>query len=76
MKFYYLKSKNVPEEWKHSLIIKVPKKEDLLDCNNWRGITLQSIAGEDFHKMLLCKMRDKNDILLREEQAGFHPCRS
>ena len=31
-----LESEQVPEEWKHGLIIKLPKKGDLSDCNNWR----------------------------------------
>jgi len=30
----------VPESWKKGIIIKLPKKGDPTDCNNWRGITL------------------------------------
>ena len=29
-----------PDEWKNGYIIKLPKKGNLSDCKNWRGITL------------------------------------
>jgi len=29
-----------PEMWKKGLIVKIFKKGDLRDCNNWRGVTL------------------------------------
>ena len=32
-------NQNVPEDWQDGVIIKLPKKGDLTDCNNWRGIT-------------------------------------
>jgi len=31
---------SVPEEWRKETIVKLPKKGDTSDCNNWRGITL------------------------------------
>ena len=31
-----LESEQFPEKWRHGLIIKVPKKGDLSDCNFWR----------------------------------------
>jgi len=30
----------VPQDWKNGIIIPLPKKCNLTDCNNWRGITL------------------------------------
>jgi hypothetical protein len=33
-------SGQIPNEWKQGLIIKLPKKGDLSECSNWRGITL------------------------------------
>ena len=29
----------VPDEWKCEAIVKLPEKEDLYDCDHWRGIT-------------------------------------
>jgi len=31
-----------PDDWKNGYIIKLPKKGDLSDCRNWRGITLMN----------------------------------
>ena len=28
------------QDWKKGIIIKLPKKGDLISCGNWRGITL------------------------------------
>ena len=36
----------IPEAWKKGLIIKLPKKGNLKDCKNSRGITLLSIVGK------------------------------
>ncbi|VDP24769.1 unnamed protein product [Schistosoma margrebowiei] len=35
----------VPTDWKEGLLIKIPKKGDLSNCDNYRGITLLSIPG-------------------------------
>jgi hypothetical protein len=29
-----------PKDWKEGIILKIPKKGDYRNCNNWRGITL------------------------------------
>lgn len=39
------RSKEVPSDWRNGIIIPLPKKGDLADCNNWRGITLLSVPG-------------------------------
>ena len=36
----------VPAQWKEGIIIKLPNKEDIIDCNNYRGITLLSTPGK------------------------------
>src|SRR6218665_1663280 len=30
----------VPKEWRNGIIIPLPKKVDIRECSNWRGITL------------------------------------
>ena len=32
-----------PEDWKKGHMVKLPKKDDMSSCNNWRGIMLLSI---------------------------------
>ena len=43
-------SENMLEDWKTDLIVRLKKKGDLLDCNNWRSITLLSLTGKVFCK--------------------------
>jgi len=65
-----------PVDWKNGIIIPLPKKGNLTDCNNWRGIALLSVPGKVFSRVLLNCMKSAVDQLLRQEQAGFSPGRS
>ena len=69
-------SEKVPSEWTKGCIIKLPKKGSLCDCNNWRGITLLTIARKIVCRVLLMRLRDEIDLKLRENQAGFRTGRS
>jgi len=66
----------VPEDWKNGVIIKLPEKGSLKDCNNWRGITLLSTSSKVFNRVLLNRLQDAVDCTLRDEQAGFRKGRS
>ena len=66
----------VPQDWKKGVIIKLPKKGSLKDCNNWRGITLLSTPSKVFSRVLLNRLQDAVDCTLRDEQAGFRRRRS
>ena len=35
-----------PKEWKEGIVIKVPKKGDLSQCRNWRGVTLLVVISK------------------------------
>ena len=61
----------VPDSWKKGIIIKLPKKGDLSDCGNWRGINLLSVPGKIFCRIILQRLKQALDRTLREEQAGF-----
>lgn len=43
----------VPTDWKDGYIIKLPKEEDLSSCENYRGITLLSVPGKVFNRILV-----------------------
>ena len=66
----------IPKDWKDGHIIKLPKKGDLSNCENYRGITLLSIPGKIFNRILLERMKDSVDEILRDNQAGFRSNRS
>ena len=65
-----------PKEWKEGHLIKLPKKGDLSQCGNYRGITLLSIPGKVFARILLDRIKEAVDRRMREEQAGFRKGRS
>ena len=60
----------IPEDWRLGHLFKLPKKGKLKDYKNWRGITLLSIPGKVFNRILLEVMKTEVDRLLREEQAS------
>lgn len=67
-----------PESWTKGLIVPVPKKGNLNDVNNYRGITLTSIFSKIFSLLLDVRIRkwaEKNK-LLSDYQFGFRPNRS
>jgi flagellum-specific peptidoglycan hydrolase FlgJ len=66
----------IPEEWKEAHLIKIPKKGDLSECGNYRGISLLSIPSKVFSRILLNRIKTVTDCKLREEQAGFRQGRS
>ena len=46
----------VLDDWRKGMVVKLPKKGNLSDCNNWRGITLLSTPGKVFWKVLLSRL--------------------
>ena len=60
-----------PKMWKKGLVIKVFKKGDLSECNNWRGVTLLPVINKIFCRMLLERIKIGVDKKLPKEQAGF-----
>nr|KAG5701644.1 hypothetical protein BaRGS_019333 [Batillaria attramentaria] len=65
-----------PDTWKTGLIVKIPKKGNLSDCNNWRGITLLSLTSKIFSKVIHIRLSKAQGDQLREEQTGFRPEKS
>ena len=66
----------VPDQWKHSNIVPVPKKGDLTKVDNYRGIALTSIVGKTMNRMILNRIKPEIEKLLRNNQNGFRPGRS
>ena len=66
----------IPEDWCKGLIVKLPKKGDLTNCGNWRGITLMPTAAKVMGKVIIKRISRGVDKKLRKEQAGFRSGRS
>ena len=65
-----------PDQWITNVIVPLPNKGDHSLMTNYRGITLMSIAAKVYNKILLSRIRDHIDLILRKDQAGFRPGRS
>ena len=66
-----LVDKIVPEQWRISNIIPVPKKGDLTDTNNYRGISLTSLVAKMLNRMILYRIKPEIEKVLRDNQNGF-----
>ena len=71
-----LESGQAPSQWKSSMIVPVPKKGNLQLMNNYRGISLMSIAAKTYNKAILNRIMPSVDKILRNNQAGFRSGRS
>ena len=69
------REETVPEDWGKAIITPIFKKGDKSDCKNYRGISLLSVPGKVFTKVLQRRMKSCVERALAEEQAGFRPGR-
>ena len=69
------KEEHVPVDWGKAIIVPLYKKSDKRDCGNYRGISLLSIPGKDFTKVLQQILKTYVESCLTE-QAGFRPGKS
>ena len=65
-----------PVIWRKAAIIPVPKKGDLTNRQNYRGISLIPIALKIYNKMLLNRLKPHLESILRTNQNGFREGRS
>ena len=67
---------NVPDEWTTAAIVPFPKKSDLSNPANYRGISLSPAAVKIYNKLLLNRISPHLEQLLRRNQNGFRKGRS
>jgi hypothetical protein len=66
-----------PKEWEEGIIIKVPKKGEISQRRNWRGVTLLVVISKIFNKIILEQIKNLLVKGLWKEQAVFRhnrPC--
>jgi len=66
----------IPYEWLKGQIVKLPKKGNLRECTNGRGITDPAIASKVLGNILIERLKNGADKRLRAEQAGFRQGKS
>ena len=69
-------TESIPDDWSKGIIITVPKKGDSSYCSNNRGITLRSTASKLLQIIILQRLHNGLEDLLRENQCGFRRNRS
>uniref|UniRef100_A0AAQ4Q947 Reverse transcriptase domain-containing protein n=1 Tax=Gasterosteus aculeatus aculeatus TaxID=481459 RepID=A0AAQ4Q947_GASAC len=69
------KSGIVPKEWQTGVVVPLFKKRDQRVCANYRGITLLSLPGKVYSKVLERRVRLIVKPRIKEGQCGFHPGR-
>ena len=67
---------NIPVSWREGIIIPIHKKDDKLECANYRGISLLSTAYKVFTKILYNRMEVYMEHIVGEYQCGFRRGRS
>ncbi|CAH2100131.1 unnamed protein product [Euphydryas editha] len=66
----------MPDDWNTSVICPLHKKGDILECNNYRGISLLNTGYKVFANVLFDKLKPYVESSLGEYQCGFRPNRS
>ena len=66
----------VPEDWQGACMVPLYKgKGDRLACNNSRGISLLSVVGKLYGRVLIERIRGCTERVMGEEQCGFRRAR-
>ena len=65
-----------PTPWTQSLLITLPKKGNLQQCQNYRTISLISHPSKVMLKITLNRLKPQAEKIIAEEQAGFRAGRS
>lgn len=71
-----VKTGKAPRDWRRALIIPIYKKGCRMECQNYRGVSLLSVAGKWFGKVLNERLRESTERRVMEEQGGFRAKRS
>ena len=69
-------NQNQIDKWTEGCILPFPKKGDLGDAKNYRGITLTAIAAKIYNTLLLNRIQPELEKILRKNQNGFRKNRS
>jgi exonuclease III len=65
----------IEQEQRNSVLVPLPKKGDLSNTSNWRGISLMSHVTKLFDKLLMIRLRTVIDTHLQYAQNGFREAR-
>ena len=62
----------VPVDWVTACMVPLYNgKADVHECSNFRGISLLSVVGKVYGRVLINRIRDKTETVIAEVQSGF-----
>ncbi|KAK3542227.1 hypothetical protein QTP86_018788 [Hemibagrus guttatus] len=67
------RSGTVPLDWATGVVVPLFKKGDRRVCSNYRGITLLSLPGKVYSRVLERRVQPLVEPRIQEEQCGFRP---
>jgi hypothetical protein len=63
---------NAPDEWRSAIVVPLFKgKGDKNECKNYIGINLLSTLGKVYGRVLIERVTEITEVLIRDEQGGF-----
>ena len=69
------KTQQWPQDWKRSVFIPIPKRDNAKECSNYHTITLNSHASKLILKILQARLQQYMNREIPDVQAGFRKCR-
>ena len=69
-------SETLPQEWKLSTVCPIHKKGDILECSNYRGISLLCTSYKVFSNILFNRLSFYAENIIGDYQCGFRRGRS
>ena len=70
------RQQRVSKDWVDAVLIPIPKKGNLTNCDNWRGIALLDVVGKVVTRVLQERLQALAEEVLPESQCGFRKGRS
>jgi len=71
-----IETHTMPEEWKKSMVMPLPKKGDLTQCSNYRGIALLCVGYKVLSYFIAGRLAPLAHPTIGSYQGGFMPGRS
>ena len=65
----------MPQDWKRSVFIAIPKKGNAKECSNYRAVVLNSYPSNVMLKILQARLQRYMNRELPDVQAGFRKVR-
>ena len=69
------KTQEWPQDWKRSVFIPIPKKDNAKECSNYHTVALISHASKVMLKILQARLQQYMNHELADVQAGFRKVR-